>query len=238
MKKSYDEDIDFVFEQNPELEKIGTKKDYSEYLKTIFPESKIKGIFYHGTISKNLIEKFNHKIKFNKKGVTYLGELDQAKKYINLRGKIYPVIVNSLNPYIQKPLPEDNWATDNLTKEEIQSFKDEGYDSIVGEGIFGDAEKIIFNPSQIKILGSKKDKKDFYKFVNANKKDYLEEKKNRSLEKIISGIFILSFLAGLFLSSGNLTGNVVGGSGTAHKLLGIILVLVGMGGFFVYRKLK
>ncbi len=76
-------------------------------------------------------------------------------------------------------------------------------------------------------------------------KQYLHEKhpekvfeKKRGLEKIISGIFIFSFVLGLFLSRGDLTGNVVGNSETAHKVLGIVLVLIGIGGFFVYRNLK
>ena len=43
-----DEDINFVFEQNPDLARVGTKEQYEKYLKTIFPESKVKDIVYHG----------------------------------------------------------------------------------------------------------------------------------------------------------------------------------------------
>lgn len=49
--------IDFVFEQNPELLRIGTKEQYSEYLDTVFPESKVKDILYHGT--KNNFDQFS-----------------------------------------------------------------------------------------------------------------------------------------------------------------------------------
>jgi hypothetical protein len=50
--------------------------------------------------------------------------------------------------------------------------------------------------------------------------------KNKGLEKIISGIFIFSFLVGLFLSlyETGLTGNVIGLSGNIHNLLEIILI--------------
>lgn len=41
------EGIDFVFEQNPELVKIGSKEKYYEYLKSIFPKSKLRQIVYH-----------------------------------------------------------------------------------------------------------------------------------------------------------------------------------------------
>lgn len=42
-------DIDFLFEQNKELSLIGSKEQYVEYLKTIFPESNLKEIVYHST---------------------------------------------------------------------------------------------------------------------------------------------------------------------------------------------
>lgn len=42
-------DIDFLFEQNKELSEIGSKEQYIEYLKTIFPESKVSEIVYHST---------------------------------------------------------------------------------------------------------------------------------------------------------------------------------------------
>lgn len=41
--------VDFVYNQNPDLLTIGTKEQYSNYLSTIFPESKLQDIVYHGT---------------------------------------------------------------------------------------------------------------------------------------------------------------------------------------------
>ncbi len=38
-----------LFEANPELAKIGTLEQYSAYLDTIFPDSKVKDIVYHGS---------------------------------------------------------------------------------------------------------------------------------------------------------------------------------------------
>ena len=40
--------INYVFQQAPELESIGTKTQYLKYLSTIFPNSKVKDIVYHG----------------------------------------------------------------------------------------------------------------------------------------------------------------------------------------------
>lgn len=61
------EGVDFVFEQNPELIKIGTKEQYSEYLDTIFPNSKIKDILYTG--SREPFDEFKEEKTFG----TYFG---------------------------------------------------------------------------------------------------------------------------------------------------------------------
>jgi len=42
--------VEFVFEQTPELSSIGTQEQYSQYLDTVFPDSKVKDIVYHGTV--------------------------------------------------------------------------------------------------------------------------------------------------------------------------------------------
>lgn len=57
--------IDFVFDKFPELEKIGTKEEYKEYLKTIFPDSICKNIVYHGNKNDDYFEKFEHKPSVN-----------------------------------------------------------------------------------------------------------------------------------------------------------------------------
>jgi hypothetical protein len=43
------EGIDYVFSQSPELASVGSKAQYLQYLSTIFPNSKVKDIVYHGT---------------------------------------------------------------------------------------------------------------------------------------------------------------------------------------------
>jgi len=57
--------VHFVFAQCSDLEKIGTTNQYSEYLDTIFPKSKIRDIVYYGTNSRFDIfeEKFIEKSK-------------------------------------------------------------------------------------------------------------------------------------------------------------------------------
>lgn len=55
-KAQLDEDIDGVFKDSPELESIGTTKEYAEYLDEVFPDRKLKDIFYRGTPDPNMIE--------------------------------------------------------------------------------------------------------------------------------------------------------------------------------------
>ena len=160
------EGVDFVFEQNPDLVSMGSKDHYIQYLETIFPESKVKEILWHGTVSENTIEKFDHEYEYNKKGVTFLGNYKQATGYKDSdKGQLYAAVVDVKNPYIQKPLPDDMWATDQLEKEHIDSFRALGYDAIIGVGFFGDKEWLIFNSNQIHILGSDNDLKNFKEFV-------------------------------------------------------------------------
>lgn len=39
---------DYLFKQNPEIENIGSRKEYMDYAKSIFPNSKSKQVLFHG----------------------------------------------------------------------------------------------------------------------------------------------------------------------------------------------
>lgn len=121
--------VDFVFEQRPELKKVGTKEQYLMYINTIFPESKIKDILYHGS-SKNDIDGFvPGKLDIG----VHFGTLEAAK----YRGeksesyKIYPVLVNALKT---REVPDllmfnqqnvfDYLLTEGIVKEEERKYMD------------------------------------------------------------------------------------------------------------------
>lgn len=56
-----------LYEENPELANIGTQEQYSQYLDTIFPDSKVKNIVYHGS-------KFSAKL-YNKKPLIWFNDI-------------------------------------------------------------------------------------------------------------------------------------------------------------------
>lgn len=116
------EGVDFVFEQNPELAKIGTKEQYSEYLDSIFPDSKLKNIIYHGTS----IDSYNSILKegfdLNKSGgnLGYMGKIASfftEKGWTNNfeKGAVVLALVNIISEYI------DN--SGNLTEEGMNVLK-------------------------------------------------------------------------------------------------------------------
>jgi len=121
-KPQIKEGIDFVFEQNPELAKIGTKEQYSKYLDSIFPKSKLKGIVYHGTS----IDSYNSILKegfdLNKSGdnLGYMGKIASfftEKGWTNNfeKGAVVSAVVNITSEYI------DN--SGNLTEEGMNTLK-------------------------------------------------------------------------------------------------------------------
>jgi len=57
--------VEDLFKQNSELSKIGDKQQYSNYLNSIFPSSKVKDILYHGTTSGKFDEFSKEKLGVN-----------------------------------------------------------------------------------------------------------------------------------------------------------------------------
>jgi hypothetical protein len=90
--------VEELFDSNPELANIGTVQQYSQYLDTIFPDSKMKDIVYHGT--NETFETFDK----NKKGSKtsnltnqlgfYFGDKEVAQLFNSLLPKDYSGVSN------------------------------------------------------------------------------------------------------------------------------------------------
>ena len=179
--------VDELFKENPELASIGTTKDYSDYLDTIFPDSEVNNIAYHGSNYKfdNFKKAVNPKNVYKggayKAGFFFSKDKETAKSYID--NKIIAKISNALNlsapknptvyPVvldIKNPVTEDRNGERGIGFDEVNKSYDNKNDAYIAENvkdpnILTDVY-VVFKPEQIHILGSKKDIEDFKKFVN------------------------------------------------------------------------
>ncbi len=165
-QKLIKEGVDFLFEQNPELEKIGTKEQYSEYLDTIFSDSKIKDIVYHG--SPNKINKFRDNM---------FGTYFSYSPIQGVYGNVISIVLLNVHSPLIKPKPEDSTEEKVIYDKEYRSynnpsFSPEGYPvykydaSIENSTVTKEGIQIkVRNPEQIHILGSKEDIAKFREFV-------------------------------------------------------------------------
>jgi len=170
--------ISFVFENNPELAKIGTPEQYSKYLDTVFPESKITQngksvIMYHNTQNSFNINDFD-----SKRTMYFTSSLE---------GHFQPnknTITALLN--IKNPIYMDAYDITNKTeKEKVSKYITENKDGLIAnndvykERILESSknpedykqdllfpEVVVFEPDQIYILGSEEDIEGFKEFIS------------------------------------------------------------------------
>lgn len=167
-------------------------EQYSQYLDTIFPDSKVKDIVYHGT-TKGKFDKFI--TEGSSDNIGKLGAMAGSIEAANLqKGKqdrpawvrpeewvepelpkgshLYSLLFSLKNPYIAESLDDAMTLSRN-------DLKEKGHDGVIIRGFendrgrlietgFGD-EYIAFEPEQIHILGSKQDIEGFKEFVNSQK---------------------------------------------------------------------
>jgi len=177
-----------LFESNPELanavyDALGFKKQqaqqlYSQYLDTVFPDSKVKDILYHGSIYPDT---FGHNIKnvvyFTKDKFIAEAAVDNVinrsidTPYFEerLKGRtIYMVLLNIKNPTYEK----DIYRSSTVKKEAFDNNDAVIFDGKDDKGMYPDTygkvinQIAVFEPEQIHILGSKQDIEGFKKFVS------------------------------------------------------------------------
>tara|TARA_R110002020_G_scaffold156127_3_gene337860 strand:+ start:1 stop:9006 length:9006 start_codon:yes stop_codon:yes gene_type:complete len=161
------EKVKGVFKKHPELSRIGTEEQYSEYLESIFPNSKLKEILYRGDRGKRI-------------GQYYSFDEDYASTFGDTR---YSVIINTENPLdiTSTELQLDSNLISSAdtgigweaVKEEV--LDETGFDfdkdfkkgdSVIGLDA-GSSTKAIYvkNTDQVFVLGSKKDTQGFKDFL-------------------------------------------------------------------------
>ena len=155
---------------------------YSQYLDTIFPDSKVKDIVYHGTHA-----------KFDKFDYNYLPKADAGfyftkdKKYAENFGNPMPALLNTTNP---------NYTEELLNVETVERLFTTEYkestDSIIGKDAVldlppSDADVIVMmRDNQIHILGSKQDIEGFKRFVDNTNSIQYQLPRGRGLEEFVA----------------------------------------------------
>ena len=164
--------IQEIFNQNPELSKIGTLEQYAIYLDSIFPDSKVKDIVYHG--SKDNTTNFNK----NEEGIFFTLDNEYAKQYGLVKGNYYDVndsstythnviaaIINIKNPeYSQKSISTRKGHSDYFNPKN----RNNNVDGVIGKDAYAETRgnsAVVFEPEQIHILGTKQDIEGFKEFV-------------------------------------------------------------------------
>lgn len=149
--------VEQLFESFPELANIGTPEQYSEYLDSIFPNSKVKDIVYHGTsgYSKMTGEELPKFDKFDKSFIGKKNGLrsdDMAKGFYFGTYQIADRVGTRIIPTILN-IEEENTTTVRRNTKDFDTIGD----------VF-----VVFEPEQIHILGSKQDIEGFRKFTKSN----------------------------------------------------------------------
>ncbi len=178
------EGVDFVFEQHSELASIGTKEQYARYIETIFPQSHVKDIVYHGG---TLIEGDRGKDSFTgelggKHGLYFTGSKSRARSYIKSGNKeyqekasVHSVVLNIKNPLDKKVWSKWKFGLDKISDKELSTMHEHNADGMIEKDFLSrftqyNTQYVVLNINQIHILGSKYDIEKFKDFIeNINK---------------------------------------------------------------------
>lgn len=173
--------INLIFQDYPELSSFGTVEDYSRYLSSIFPNSKLKDIVYHGgTLDPGDRGKDPFTGEFGGKyGIYFTGSKSRAKKYISAssdktykeRSMIYSAILDIKNPLDKKIWGRWKFGLDRIGDKEFSIIKQNNSDGLIEKGFIPritqyNSQYVVFNLDQIHILGSEEDISGFKIFMN------------------------------------------------------------------------
>lgn len=165
-----------LFESNPELANIGTPEQYSQYLDTVFPDSKVKDIVYHWSVGSQISEQFGDDLG-RVKGVWISKDPNQWKDIIKNKSK--RLGINEIKKHILIINANNVWVDSTLSSPNGNNFP-KGYDTIAAYeeadlSYSGDLkpefkniegfEAVIKSKNQTYELGSKQDIEGFKNFV-------------------------------------------------------------------------
>jgi hypothetical protein len=172
-----------LFNTNPELASVGTPEQYSAYLDSIFPESKLNDIVYHGTPDGQFenfdILKSGKLTGTSTKGIYFtdskrtadfyaegnidFSQFESIEEYEAItKAKVFRAILNAKNlKLVDDPQAQEKQGDAILrTKNKLSDI---GFSSQTPDLAH---QYIVFEPEQIYILGNENDAQGFRQFVS------------------------------------------------------------------------
>lgn len=144
---NYDDVVADLFKIEPELASIGSREQYIEYLKGVFPNSKFKDVVYRGS-----------SLKYDMPNDPTIGiYLTIDKRYAKQYGdNVTLAIIDTSSPLYVSDSPNYYWKKINDVKDRLSS-----YDAVV----YNKGEEIVISSKRVHMLGSKQDIDGFKKYV-------------------------------------------------------------------------
>ncbi|WNH10021.1 hypothetical protein [Thalassobellus suaedae] len=165
-------EIDRVFKENSELSNIGTKKQYKEYLLSVFPNSKIQNILYRAG-------------NFNSELIFTTPDYEYSKALYFGEVKVNSVLLDINNPYVITDIY--NGEKDNPNN--INNINDSIVVNIKGVRKVDPTNAEIYevavkDKKKIHVLASKQDIDGFKKFVNPKDNTNTEQASQASVKTL------------------------------------------------------
>jgi hypothetical protein len=169
-----------IFDSFNVLSKYGNIQDYMEYLNTIFPNSKVKEIVYHGgTLNPDDRGKDSFTGEFGgKHGIYFTGSKSRAKSYLKSgnndyrsKSQIYFMLLNIERPLDKKIWTKWKFGADTITDKGLEQMKENNSDGIIVSDFLSkftqyNTQYVVLDMNQVYILGSNKDIEGFRKYMN------------------------------------------------------------------------
>lgn len=162
-----------AYNRNAAVKDFGTLWDYQTYLDNVFPNSKVKNILWHGSKVKGLQSFSTDAIGSNMPikgsvGMYLAPEKTTAANY-GSKGDIYPVLLNSENPFITNQffggISKDGVNVAKISPKVRNTILAEN-DAVIAPAR---GEIAFFNPDDALILGSDRDVQGFRNFIRSNR---------------------------------------------------------------------
>lgn len=158
-----------AYNRNPLTKDIGSLWDYQTYLDNVFPNSKVKNILWHGSKVKGLQSFSTDAIGSNMPikgsvGMYLAPEKTTAASY-GSKGDIYPVLLNSENPFITNQFfggISSNGVNITKISPKIRNTVLAQNDAVIAPAR---GEVAFFEPDNALILGSNRDLERFKSFM-------------------------------------------------------------------------